>query len=83
MASDMLVNIVSGNGLLPRRQATPQPMLTYCQLDHEENIPIELHSKFMCLIQENTFENVVCKMSAICSDPLQALIYSVFMNMIP
>ena len=43
------------------------PMLPYCQLDPKEQISVEFYSKIKNFIQENTLENVTCKMAAITS----------------
>ena len=42
-----------------------EPMLEYCQLDHKDNLQWNCKWKSYIFIQENTFENVVCKISAI------------------
>ena len=67
MMSDILVNIGSDNGLSPVRcQALTEPMLTYCQLEPQEQTSIiffyQNTNNFFIIIAS---ENVVCKMSAI------------------
>ena len=44
-----------------------QPLLGYYQLDSKEQTSVEFCHKANFLIQENTFENVVCEMAAIFS----------------
>ena len=44
----------------------PEPMLIYCELDRWEQTSVKFESKFM---EENAYENVLCKMSAILSQP--------------
>ena len=45
----------------------PEPMLTYCQLDHWERLPMEFESKYKFFIHENAFKAVVCERVAIFS----------------
>ena len=51
--------------------AKPLPALTlnYCQFDPLEYISVKFNSNTIIFIQENLFENVVCKMSAILFGP--------------
>ena len=46
-----------------------EPMLAYCQLDPLEQTSAKSESKFIFFIQENAFENVVWKMTAILCRP--------------
>ena len=42
----------------------PEPMLTYCQLDRQEQTSVIFQNQSSnIVIQENAFENVVCKMA--------------------
>ena len=43
----------------------PETMLTYCQLDPQEQISMKFYRKNRFCIKKNAFENVMCKMSAI------------------
>ena len=43
--------------------AKPKPMLSYCLLDHLEYISVKFN--FKLFINENAFENEVCKVAAI------------------
>ena len=45
------------------------PMLTYCELGHTEQSSLIFQLNSDILIEENAFENVVCKMSAILFRP--------------
>ena len=46
----------------------PDPMLTFCQLDPQEQTTVKFESKCKKKsIDENAFENVVCEMAAILS----------------
>ena len=45
----------------------PEPMLTYCQLDPEEQIAVKFYQNTKLFIEKNAFENVVCEMAAIFS----------------
>ena len=64
IASWNLSNIGAGNGLLPTGiKPLSEPMLPYCQLDHEENC----NQYTIGSIHENAFQNVVSKMVAILS----------------
>ena len=47
--------------------AKPKPMLSYCLLDHLEYISVKFN--FKLFINENAFENVVCKVAAILAWP--------------
>ena len=42
----------------------PEPVLTYCQLDHWERLPIKLESKNKIFFHVYVFEAVVCEMAA-------------------
>ena len=42
----------------------PEPVLTYCQLDHWEQLPMKLESKNKIFFYENVFEAVVCEIAA-------------------
>ena len=42
-----------------------EPMPEYCWLDPWEQTSVKSLSKFVCFIQENTFETVVSKLAAI------------------
>ena len=44
-------------------------MMAYCQLDPKEYISIKYYLKFKVFIPENAFENVICEMAAILSQP--------------
>ena len=44
-----------------------KPMLAYCQLDPKNKLQWNFNQNSTIFIQENTFENVVCKMVTICS----------------
>ena len=46
-----------------------EPMLEYYYLDPSKQISVKFQSEFKYLNQENGFENVVLKMSAILSRP--------------
>ena len=59
-----LVRIVAGR--LAGAKPLFESMLAYCQLDTSAQIPVKFESKYINLIQENKFENVVYKMAAIC-----------------
>ena len=56
----------SGNGV---SAATPLPetMLTYSQLDPQEQISFQFESKYKSFINENAFKDPVCEMEAILS----------------
>ena len=45
-------------------RALPEPMLTYCKLDPQEQTPVEFESKNKIFIHENAFEDVVCEIAA-------------------
>ena len=40
-------------------------MMIYCQLNPQEQISVRFESEFSDFNQQNAFENIVCKMSAI------------------
>ena len=40
-------------------------MMTYCQLDPQEKIQINLNQNTTIVMQENDFQNVICNMAAI------------------
>ena len=42
----------------------PEPVVTYCQLDHWEQISVKFNWNFKLFIQENAFEYVICEMMA-------------------
>ena len=42
-----------------------EPVLEYCEFDPWEQTSVKFYSKFKNFIEENAFENVVCKMAAI------------------
>ena len=44
-----------------------EPVLTYCQLDPQEQTSVKFESHYKTSIHENAFENVVCEMAAILS----------------
>ena len=44
-----------------------EPMLTYCQLEPEEQTSMKFELKYKLFIHENTFENAVCEFAAILS----------------
>ena len=46
-----------------------EPMLPYYQLDSNEHISVKLYLKFKSGIHGNAFQNVVCEMVAILSQP--------------
>ena len=59
----------------------PEPILTYCQLDPEEQTSVKIESKYKISTEENAFENVVCKMEAILSradDLIERLFFRVW-----
>ena len=57
MMSEMLVNMVSGNGLLPvRRHALPLLMFTNYALDPQELSSGKLNENVTISIQENVYE---------------------------
>ena len=45
----------------------PEPMLTHCQLDPEEQTSVEFKSKYKAFHYENAFKNVVCEVATILS----------------
>ena len=49
----------------------PEPMLTYCQLDPQEQTSVKFESKYKTFIQENPVENIVCRIVAILSRELK------------
>ena len=51
------------NGLFGTKSLS-EPMLVCCELGHCEHIPVKSPSNTIIFIQENEFENVVCKMAA-------------------
>ena len=48
-------------------KTSPEPMLTYYQLDHWEQISVKSESECKIFILENTFYNVASEMAAIFS----------------
>ena len=44
-----------------------KPMMTYCQSDHRNKLQWSCNQNKTTFMQENLFENIVCKMSAILS----------------
>ena len=48
----------------------PEPMLKYCQLNHQERISMTFYLKFQSFHSMTCIENTVWKMSAILSGPL-------------
>ena len=46
-------------------KALPEPILTYCQLDTQEQSSVISQSKYKFFIEEKAFENAVCKIAAI------------------
>ena len=68
MVLRILINIGSGNGLLPdSTKPLPEPLMTYCQCDPHSHCNWNQNTKI--LFKENTFENVVCKTSSILFSP--------------
>ena len=39
----------------------PEPIVVYCQLDSLEQVSVKFEFEFIIFIQENAFENVVCR----------------------
>ena len=65
-ASVILAVIRSDNGLSPdRRQAIICIKVAYCYLDIWKQISVQFEPKSNNFLQENVFENIVCKMVAI------------------
>ena len=48
-----------------RAKPLSEPLLTYCQLDIEELKSVKFGLNFENFVQENVFENVLCKIAAI------------------
>ena len=46
-----------------------EPMLTYYQLKPKKYILVKFYKKFRSFIQENTFEDVICKLMGILARP--------------
>ena len=46
-----------------------EPVLEYCLVDPWEQTSVKFYSKLKIFIQENAFENVVCEVAAILSQP--------------
>ena len=58
----------SGNGLSPEdTKPSPEPILTYCQLDpQEKKLQSNSNQNSNIFIEQNAFENVVCSLSPNC-----------------
>ena len=47
-----------------------ESMLTYCQLDHWEQILVKLETSTTVFIQENEIENILCNIASILFQPV-------------
>ena len=63
MPADILDKIGPGNGMMPTKCQT----ITWINYDSLTNVSLEQYTNIF--IEENQFENVVCKMAAISSSP--------------
>ena len=60
----------------------PEPILSYCQFDHQEQTSVKLESRYIFVIHENVFENDFCEMGAILSGGDELIQYLIRHNVV-